>query len=394
MDFSIQNVLRQISSDLLKEYFDYKATDEFHGVWRLPKSKHASTITKRLFEIDDPISQSILADLFRIHPLSSERGRNALLNAPSEREALAEQFGRLDNDFERALWTFMKQAEYFQSAEAFHFFDYFAEGNRGQHYRARSHLPVSREANDVDQFRNDICRFYRLRDGSGVSCYTEFADRHQEHGLQLTVFVQGLPNNTTQFVSGKFRRTISHPAIEAAIVYESATGHVTTVAKGGKPVHSALRDAFAQYLLKVDPQYEPIATRRFRLDALKTSRVLTADAEMGVKAVRVRKLKLAPPNFGGHLVVEAPGANSALGVYDLGNQWFAEKSRLYEKFLVVQATISIHFHQRADERRTKTINLELTVPNGSNLKSLKEADRKIAEAHIEKWNLIEPARDE
>ena len=36
MAFSIQNVLRQISSDLLKEYFDYKAMDEFHGVWRLP----------------------------------------------------------------------------------------------------------------------------------------------------------------------------------------------------------------------------------------------------------------------------------------------------------------------------------------------------------------------
>jgi hypothetical protein len=30
------------------------------------------------------------------------------------------------------------------------------------------------------------------------------------------------------------------------------------------------------------------------------------------------------------------------------------------------------------------------VPNGSNLKSFKEADRKIAEAHIEKWKLIEP----
>ena len=174
-------------------------------------------------------------------------------------------------------------------------------------------------------------------------------------------------------------------------MYEAETGYVTTVAKGGKIVHSALRDAFAQHLLKVDPQYQPIAARRFRLDALKTSRVLPADAEMGVKAVRVRKIKLAPPNFDGHLVVEAPGANSALGVYDLGNQWFVEKSRLYEKFRVVQATISIHFQQRGDQRRSKTINLELTVPNGSNLKSLKEADRKIAEAHIEKWNLIEPA---
>jgi hypothetical protein len=39
----------------------------------------------------------------------------------------------------------------------------------------------------------------------------------------------------------------------------------------------------------------------------------------------------------------------------------------------------------------KTLNIELTRPNTSNLKDLPYADRKIAEAHIEKWKLIEPA---
>jgi hypothetical protein len=390
MAFSIQNVLRQISSDLLKEYFDHKATDEFHGFWKLPKSKHASTITKRLVEIDDPISQSILADLVRIHPLSSERGRKALL-AASRDEALAEQFGRLGNDYERALWTLMKQTRWFEYGEELHFFDYFAEGSRGQHYRTRSNLSVSRKADDVDQFRRHICGYYRRRDGSGVSCHVDFAGRDRDRDLQITIFVQGLPNNATEFVNGDFRRTVSHPALEAAIMYEPETGHVTTVAKGGKDVHEALRDAFAEHLLKVDPQYERIPARRFRLDALKANPVLAANADLGVRAVRVRKLKLAPPNFGGTLVVEAPGANSVVGVFELGNQWFAEQSRLFEKFQVIQATISMHFQPRANERKSKTINLELALPNGSNLKSLKDADRKIAEAHIEKWNLIEPA---
>jgi hypothetical protein len=32
------------------------------------------------------------------------------------------------------------------------------------------------------------------------------------------------------------------------------------------------------------------------------------------------------------------------GVYDLGNQWFAERALLYEKFAVIHATIAIHFH--------------------------------------------------
>jgi hypothetical protein len=399
MAFSIQTVLRQISIDLLKEYFGHKAPGEFDSIWKLPKSKQAVSITKkqavsitkRLVEIDDDISQSISADLARIHPLSTERGRKALLNAAAGDETLSNQFGRLGNDYERALWTLMKHLEWFEYGEGLHFFDYYAEGNRGQHYRTRSNLSVSRDVNDVSQFRREICKYYRHHDGSGVSCHVDFVDRERERGLQINIFVQGLPNNATEFVNGDFCRTVSHPALEAAIMYESETGHVTTVAKGGKDVHEALRDAFAEHLLKVDPQFERVAPRRFLLDALKTVQVLAPDADLGVRAVRVRKLKLAPPNHGGTLVVEAPGANSVVGVYELGDQWFTEQCRLFEKFRVLQATISIHFQPRPNQRKNKTINLELTSPNGSNLKSLKEDDRKIAEAHIEKWNLVEPA---
>jgi hypothetical protein len=151
-----------------------------------------------------------------------------------------------------------------------------------------------------------------------------------------------------------------------------------------------LRDVFAEHLLKIDPNYERVTDRRFRLDTLKTGRVLLADPEMGIQSVFVRKLRLASPDFGGILVVEARGPETTFGVYELGNRWFVEKSGLFEKFEVLQATISMRFQKRPDQRKTKTINLELSTPNGSNLKSLKEADRKIAEAHIEMWNLIEP----
>jgi hypothetical protein len=392
MTFSIQHVLRQLSAELLKDYLDHKGLNAFRDIQRLPRTQHASAVTARIVETDDHISQSISADLARVHPLSTERGRYALLNASPGGLAFAERFALLQNDFERALWVLLTSPEIFGRAEELHFFDYYAEGNRGQHYRTQSHLSVHTDADAVNDFRDTICGFYRRRDGSGVSCLVESNRRNREQSLQITIFVQGLPNSATEFVNGKFRRTISHPALEAAIVYESETGNVTTVAKGGKDVHEALRDAFAKHLLKMDPQFDRIEKRRFRLDALRSGRVLPADADLGVQSARVRKLKLAPPNFGGHLVVEAPGANSAVAVFDLGNQWFVEKSALFEKFSVLHATISMRLQPRPNQRRCRTINLELTMPNGSNPKSLNEADRTVAEAHIEKWNLIEPVR--
>ena len=105
----------------------------------------------------------------------------------------------------------------------------------------------------------------------------------------------------------------------------------------------------------------------------------------------MRKLRLAPPaNGSGLLTIEAPSGLPDTSVYDLGNSWFSEQSRLYAKFTVVQAVISMHFNTRPGARRGKTLNIELTRPNTSNLKNLPEADRKIAEAHIDNWKLIEP----
>jgi hypothetical protein len=101
---------------------------------------------------------------------------------------------------------------------------------------------------------------------------------------------------------------------------------------------------------------------------------------------------LAPPAIGsGLLTIEAPSGMPETSVYDLGNSWFSERSRVYSKFTVVHSTISMHFNVMPGAKRAKTLNIELTLPNSSNLKDLPEADRKIAEAHIEKWNLIEPA---
>jgi hypothetical protein len=57
----------------------------------------------------------------------------------------------------------------------------------------------------------------------------------------------------------------------------------------------------------------------------------------------------------------------------------------------VHATISMHFNILPGAKKAKTLNIELTRPNTSNLKDLPEADRKIAEAHIDKWKLIEAA---
>jgi hypothetical protein len=237
-----------------------------------------------------------------------------------------------------------------------------------------------------------VCQFHLDRDGSGVSCVIEFADRHNEQSTQVAIYVQGLPNNGPEFVNGEFVRRVSNPALEAAIVYNPLDGQTSTVTKGGKPVHDFLRNSFAHNLLKIDPRFGLICKRPFLLDSLREPQPLASDPEFGVHAVRVRKLKLAPPAPGaGALTIEAPAGSSDTSVYDLGDRWFAERSRLFGRFKIIHATIAVHFHPKPGAKRAKTLNIELTVPNTSNLKDLPEADRRIAEIHLDKWKLVGPS---
>jgi hypothetical protein len=392
MTFSLRHFLRQIPVRTLKPYFESKSAAVPPEWWKYKVPKLASELTGFLISGTDKISEAILGELIRIDPMASERGRIALLNAAAHRADVVKRFGELGNDEERALWMLLKHQDIFREGEELRFFDYYSEGSRGRHYKTTAGLMVSQKTADVSAFKTEVCQFHRQRDGSGVSCKVEFAERHQDKSIQIAVYIQGLPNNGTEFVNGRFVRRVSNPALEAAIVYDASNGHTSTVTRGGKEVHEALREAFAQKLLNIDPKFDLVRKRRFQLDSLNTPQSLAPDPALGVKAVRVRKLRLAPPARGsGLLTIEAPSGKPETSVYDLGNNWFSEQSRVYGKFTVVQATISMHFNIPPGAKRGKTLNIELARPNTSNLKDLPEADRKIAEAHIDKWKLIEPA---
>lgn len=393
MTFNVRNFLRQIPVKTLKSYFESKNAEVPAEWWTHKEPKLAVELAEYLVSGKGEESESILADFVRVQPMASERGRTALLSAAARRSDIVDCFGMLGNDEERALWMLMTHPDLFREGEELRFFDYYSEGSRGRHYKTAPNLTVSRDDADVAALKADICQFHRRRDCSGLSCNIEFAERRRDNTIQVAIYVQGLPNNGMEFVDGKHVRRVSNPSLEAAIVYDPSSGTTTTVARGGKDVHEAIREAFARKLLKIDPKFDLVRKRSFLLDSLKAPQALPPDAALGVRAVRVRRLKLAPPGMNsGILTVEAPAGMPGMSVYDLGNSWFAERSGVYRKFTVVHAMISMHFNAEPDAKKAKTLNIELTRPNSSNLKDLPDADRKIAEAHIEKWKLIEAAQ--
>ena len=187
----------------------------------------------------------------------------------------------------------------------------------------------------------------------------EIIDRNKDGTVQVTLFVEGLASNAVGFDQGGLYRRPQRPAIQAAVVYCGRTGTIETVAKGGKPVHEELRKLFAQQLLRIDPRFDAIRPRRFRLGTLAGRPTLPTDPADGIEIARVRRLKLLPTsNRPGALVIEGPSDRPDVSAQGLSAHWFQNWDPVDRGFHIVHATISIHFRV-IEGRQPRTIHLEL-----------------------------------
>ena len=57
----------------------------------------------------------------------------------------------------------------------------------------------------------------------------------------------------------------------------------------------------------------------------------------------------------------------------------------------MHAKLRIIFHPEASGRREKVVNVELRMPNASNLKNQTFRHRLVSEKYIERWGLAAPA---
>jgi hypothetical protein len=391
LPFSFRHFLRQTPSRASRVFFDSRGVEFSDAVdWRAAEHLVARQIAEAMDRMSGDEVAPLISSLERAHALSDENGIRALVNAAEGPEAMLATFDEAENDQERALRVLVENPKVFERAEDIRYFDYRAEGSYGRRFRAQQSATVSRDSAALEKFQCSVGAYFRSIDGSGRSCVAEVIDRNTDGTVQVTLFVEGLASNAVGFDQGGLYRRPQRPAIQAAVVYCGRTGTIETVAKGGKPVHEELRKLFAQQLLSIDPRFDAIRPRRFRLDRLAGRPTLPTEPEDGIEMARVRCLKLLPTSHRpGALVIEGPSDRLDVSAQGLSADWFQDWDPVRRGFHIVKATISVHF-RAIDGRRSRTIHVELTSQGSSNLKKFKQDDRILIEKYLEKWGLIEP----
>jgi hypothetical protein len=392
LPFSFRHFLRQIPSPALRAFFDQRGVELDGAVdWLVAEHMIARSLAEAMDRMSGEQVAPLISALERAHALSDERGLRALVNAADSPEAMLTAFAEAECDQERALRVLVQHPTVFERAEDIRYFDYRVEGSYGRRFCTRQNAIVSRDRADLDAFQHEVSSYFRRTDGSGRSCVAEIIDRNADGTVQVTLFVEALASNSVGFDDDGLYRRPQRPAIQAAIVYCGRTGTIETVAKGGKPVHEELRKLFAQRLLGIDPRFDSILPRRFRLEKLAGRPILPTDPEDGIDRARVRRLKLLPAsNRPGTLVIEGPSDRPDISAQRLSADWFQGWDPMHRGFHIVQATISVHFRP-LDGRRPRTLHLDLAAAGSSNLKRFKQDDRILLERYLEKWGLIERA---
>ena len=338
--------------------------------------------------MDDDRGAEIIADFERAYLMSDERGYAALLNATPDQAGLAQRLAELENGQERALRVLMNDQDLFRAAEEIRYFDYFIDRSRGRRFQVEAGLAPDRADDALQRFGGAMSSWCRKRDGSGQAFFAEVIDRYANGSIQVTLYVEDLPSNRPEFEKRQLKRRASRPAKEAAVVYVPASGCLETVAKGGKPVHEALRDLFGQHMLGIPPGGNLILTQQFNLQSLLVEQVLPVNRADGVINARVRRLKLEAPRKGqGAIMIDTPPWEDAPSAHAFANTWLGSSNPITHGFEVVHATISLHF-EAPPGKRPKALHIELARRNTTNLHDFRKSDRELVERYLRHWQII------
>ena len=338
--------------------------------------------------MDDARGAEIIADFERAYLLSDERGYAAILNATPDQAGLAQRLAELENGQERALRVLIDDQDLFRAAEEIRYFDYYIDRSQGRRFQVEAGLALDRSDDALQCFGSAMSSWFRKRDGSGQAFFAEVIDRYGNGSIQVTLYVEDLPSNRPEFEKRQLKRRASRPAKEAAVVYVPATGCVETVAKGGKPVHEALRDMFGEHMLGIPPGGDLILTQEFNLQSLLTDRVLPVNRADGVIKARVRRLKLEAPRKGqGAILIDTPPWEDAPSAHAFSRTWLGSSNPITQGFEVVHATISLHF-EAPPGKRPKALHIELAKRNTTNVKDFRRSDRELVERYLRRWQII------
>jgi hypothetical protein len=405
--FNARHYLRHISMPTLREFtnehvlgprltIDWNSPNDqlqtlvADAVDRLETSLHGPEMSSADHEAIEHELHLWHDDLRRAHLMSNELALKEFQSACAGDAEAQTAFASRD-EREKSLWMLTHRDKAFRDAEMHIAFQAKSNGKYWKKHRIQPGLDPTRDRAKLEIFCHEVAKLYK-KVGAGDGTHVEVSDRNADGSVQLTIYVEGPITALAHFSENHFKRIATRIALETALVYQSSTGVVETVVKGGVKNHTALLELFGKHVVEQPIKPEEIEKKRYKLNALRDGMMEPFDdwSTYGVEMVRLRRARFSPMGKTSiaYQIEASPEKDQEDAIRLALDNLKIEHS--FETEYNMDGASLIVYTDGSGERKAGHFSFDLYSSGSSTIKNLSEHNQPIALAVLQALNVIEP----
>jgi len=388
---SITSFLRKTPVASLQAYFTNKIfTLPATVVWTAPESDVISALIGALDTLTEADREALILETNRVIALADEPGQNALQDVITNRIV----FDTISGGHNRALWVLMNEPANFQLAEDVRYNDEKRRGRMWQGFVVEKHKLVRKDQFSRDAFTAEIQKKFNTS-----NVHVDVFDRHRvtlDSGIhqlvQVAVYREGRPDDALGFDgAGKLQRHLVKPVYEASLTYEPSEGVIEVVA-GDKDVRVAMASMMGRTLMDIEFKGEILPAREYDLSVLMEPFVFPTDprapADQVIERVQVRELRFQPLDLTGQRVTLECDGSGGESIWDMADRHIGPAAQRRDDWSITRARLIVKLAPHGKSRRSRSLNLTITVPHGCNLKGMTPAEQLVGEKYLRDWGIL------
>lgn len=388
---SITSFLRKTPVASLQAYFTNKIfTLPATVVWTAPESDVISALIDALDTLTEADREALILEINRVIALADEPGQNALQDVITNRAV----FDMVEGGHNRALWALMKEPQNFRLAEEVRYNDEKRRGRMWQGFVVEKHKLVRKDQFSRNAFNAEIQKKFNTS-----NVHVDVFDRHRvtfdgkTHQLvQVAVYREGRSDDALGFDgAGKLQRLLVKPVYEASLTYEPSEGVIEVVA-GDKDVRVAMASMMGSTLMDIEFKGDILPAREYDLSVLMEPFDFPTDprapADQVVERVQVRELRFQPLDLTGQRVTLECDGSGGETIWDMADRHIGPATQRRDDWSITRARLIVKLAPHGKSRRSRSLNLTITVPHGCNLRGMTPAEQLVGEKYLRDWGIL------
>ena len=387
--FNFRRVLGKCSRPILADFFEHHGAYA-HGIereWLENPTTKLEDIVTAYHRLPQSITKIMGYEFQNAFEIGTSEGMEIILGECLARNLDLSDSESIEGLLERALWFSMNHTNVWEAAIRFAQAD---AVKGGRSWVKRSGIP--RCALDVsDDAKSRLCgalsEFFLNKEGRGHRAEVDHLPR-ADGGEYFFVYLSDFPEAKNCFdEDGNLRRHVERPSFEVIYACHPHDGVLELYCKGGKKTVPSLQNIFARTMLHMELPPET-GRQEYCLNMLLDSDLaFPTDPEDGIDRVAIHALEChvlgRPANF--RMCFRTPVDEGRASIHDVLDNDLSQ-NRVSRAMLDVRKA-RLCFYFSASRGRAKTMKVNISLPNSSDLKSKREDMARIGRKYLQRWGI-------